>query len=70
MHDIIKNLSMALMNFTNKNIPIIILAGGKGERFVTKENFPKQLAKVSDHPTIVEIIYNILKMVLITLYYH
>ena len=26
------------MNFTNKNIPIIILAGGKGERFVTKEN--------------------------------
>ena len=44
------------MNFTNKNIPIIILAGGKGERFVTKENFPKQLAKVSDHPIIVEII--------------
>ncbi len=44
------------MNFTNKNIPIIILAGGKGERFVTKENFPKQLAKVSNHPIIVEII--------------
>ena len=40
----------------NKRIPIIILAGGKGERFVSKENFPKQLAKVSNHPIIIEII--------------
>ena len=33
-----------------QKIPIIILAGGKGERFVSKENLPKQLTKVSDHP--------------------
>tara|TARA_B100000787_G_C16194763_1_gene299946 strand:+ start:553 stop:1335 length:783 start_codon:yes stop_codon:yes gene_type:complete len=39
-----------------QNIPIIILAGGKGERFVSKENLPKQLAKVSSHPIIIEII--------------
>ncbi len=39
-----------------QNIPIIILAGGKGERFVSKENLPKQLTKVSDHPIIIEII--------------
>lgn len=43
-----------------QNIPIIILAGGKGERFISKENLPKQLAKVSNHPIIMEII----------LYYH
>ena len=40
----------------NQKIPIIILAGGKGERFVSKENLPKQLAKVSGHPIIIEII--------------
>ncbi len=45
------------MTIINKNIPIIILAGGKGERFVNKDNLPKQLAKVSNHPIIIEIIY-------------
>jgi len=44
-----------MTKFTQK-IPIIILAGGKGERFVSKENLPKQLAKVSSHPFIIEII--------------
>ena len=39
-----------------QNIQIIVLAGGKGERFVSKENLPKQLAKVSNHPIIIEII--------------
>mgnify|MGYP005997131533 CR=1 FL=1 len=39
-----------------QNIPIIILAGGRGERFISKENLPKQLAKVSNHPIIIEII--------------
>ena len=37
-------------------IPIIILAGGKGERFLNKENHPKQLAEVSKRPIIMEII--------------
>ena len=44
------------MTIFNQKIPIIILAGGKGERFVSKENLPKQLAKVSSHPIIIEII--------------
>ena len=44
------------MTKINQNIPIIILAGGKGERFVSKENLTKQLAKVSSHPIIIEII--------------
>ena len=44
-----------MTKFTQK-IPIIILAGGKGERFVSEENLPKQLAKVSSHPIIIEII--------------
>ena len=39
-----------------KKIPIIILAGGKGERFESKDDLPKQLAKVSNHPIIIEII--------------
>ena len=39
-----------------QNIPIIILAGGKGERFESKTNLPKQLAKVSNRPIIMEII--------------
>jgi NDP-sugar pyrophosphorylase family protein len=38
------------------DIPIIILAGGKGERFVSKSNIPKQLSKVSNNPIIIEII--------------
>ena len=44
------------MTIEFQNIPIIILAGGKGERFLSKENLPKQLAKVSNHPIIIEII--------------
>ncbi|WP_415294394.1 nucleotidyltransferase family protein [Candidatus Pelagibacter sp. Uisw_113] len=44
------------MKKINQNIPIIILSGGKGERFVSKENLPKQLSKVSSHPIIMEII--------------
>mgnify|MGYP006109711273 CR=1 FL=1 len=44
------------MKNINQNIPIIILSGGKGERFVSKENLPKQLSKVSSHPIIMEII--------------
>ena len=44
------------MKNTHQNIPIVILSGGKGERFVSKENLPKQLAKVSSHPIIMEII--------------
>ena len=40
--------------YKNKQIPIIILSGGKGERF-GKEKFPKQLSKVSKHPIIVEV---------------
>ena len=43
------------MTIHNDKIPIIILAGGKGERFVSEENLPKQLAKVSNHPIIIEI---------------
>ena len=39
-----------------QNIPIIVLAGGRGERFISKENLPKQLAKVSNHPILIEII--------------
>jgi len=38
------------------DIPIIILAGGKGERFVSKSNIPKQLTKVSSNPIIIEIL--------------
>ena len=38
------------------NIPIIILAGGKGERFIGKDKYPKQLSKVSDKPILIEII--------------
>jgi len=38
------------------DIPIIILAGGKGERFISKENIPKQLTKISNNPIIIEII--------------
>ena len=53
----------------NKRIPIIIWLR-KGERFVSKENFPKQLAKVSNHPIIIEIIYTIIRTVLIFLFYH
>ena len=45
----------------SQNIPIIVLAGGKGERFVSKENLPKQLAKVSSHPIIIEIILHYYK---------
>jgi glucose-1-phosphate cytidylyltransferase len=44
------------MNNKHSNIPIIILAGGKGERFISKDNLPKQLTKVSDNPIIIEII--------------
>ena len=44
------------MNSNFYDIPIIILAGGKGERFVSKDNIPKQLTKVSNNPIIVEII--------------
>ena len=44
------------MTIKNDKIPIIILAGGKGERFVSEENLPKQLAKVSNHPIIIEIL--------------
>jgi NDP-sugar pyrophosphorylase family protein len=44
------------MNSNYYNIPIIILAGGKGERFASKENIPKQLTKVSNNPIIIEII--------------
>ena len=39
----------------HKQIPIIILSGGKGERFIGKENSPKQLSKVSKHPIIIEV---------------
>ena len=42
------------------NIPIVILAGGKGQRFTDNNNLPKQLTRVSKHPIILEII----------LYYH
>jgi NDP-sugar pyrophosphorylase family protein len=42
-------------------IPIIILSGGKGERFVGKSNFPKQLSKVSNEPIIMEIMLYYLK---------
>ena len=42
------------------NIPIVILAGGKGQRFTNNKNLPKQLTRVSKHPIILEII----------LYYH
>ena len=45
-----------IMNNKYSNIPIIILAGGKGERFISKDNLPKQLTKVSDNPIIIEII--------------
>ena len=47
------------MTTHNDKIPIIILAGGKGERFVSEENLPKQLAKVSNHPIIIEIMLKI-----------
>ena len=53
-----------MTNF-NQKIPIIILAGGKGERFVSKENLPKQLAKVSSHPIIIEIILYYYKNVVV-----
>ncbi len=39
----------------HKQIPIIVLSGGKGERFVGKANSPKQLSKVSKHPIIIEV---------------
>ena len=39
----------------HKQIPIIILSGGKGERFIGKDNSPKQLSKVSNHPIIIEV---------------
>ena len=38
------------------NIPIVILAGGKGERFVNKKNLPKQLIKISKNTILMEII--------------
>ena len=44
---------MRNMNF---NIPIIVLAGGKGQRFISKDSLPKQLTTVSKHPIILEII--------------
>ena len=44
------------MTSINSNIPIIILAGGKGERFINKENLPKQLTTIAKHPIIIEII--------------
>ena len=44
------------MSNINSNIPIIILAGGKGQRFINNSNLPKQLTKVSKHPIILEII--------------
>ena len=44
------------MTLTNSNIPIIILAGGKGKRFLSKENLPKQLTTIANHPIIIEII--------------
>jgi NDP-sugar pyrophosphorylase family protein len=44
------------MSNINSNIPIIILAGGKGQRFISNNNLPKQLTKVSKHPIILEII--------------
>ena len=40
---------------SHKQIPIIVLSGGKGERFIGKSNSPKQLSKVSKHPIIVEV---------------
>ena len=49
------------MTKISQNIPIIVLAGGKGERFVSKENIPKQLVKVSSHPIIIEIILHYYK---------
>ena len=39
----------------SKQIPIIVLSGGKGERFMGKVNSPKQLSKVSKHPIIIEV---------------
>ena len=41
--------------YSHKEIPIIILSGGKGERFIGKANSPKQLSKVSKHPIIIEV---------------
>ena len=40
---------------SHKQIPIIVLSGGKGERFIGKSNSPKQLSKVSKHPIIIEV---------------
>ena len=45
-----------IMTSINSNIPIVILAGGKGERFINKENLPKQLTTIAKHPIIIEII--------------
>ena len=41
--------------YSHKQIPIIILSGGKGERFIGKANSPKQLSRVSKHPIIIEV---------------
>ena len=40
---------------SHKQIPIIILSGGKGERFIGKTSLPKQLSRVSKHPIIIEV---------------
>lgn len=41
--------------YSHNQIPIIVLSGGKGERFIGKTKSPKQLSKVSKHPIIVEV---------------
>lgn len=41
--------------YNHNQIPIIVLSGGKGERFIGKTNSPKQLSKISKHPIIVEV---------------
>ena len=35
------------------NIPIILLIGGKGERFDYKENIPKHLVKINNKPFLI-----------------
>jgi NDP-sugar pyrophosphorylase family protein len=35
------------------NIPIILLVGGKGERFDYKENIPKHLVKINKKPFLI-----------------
>ena len=38
------------------NIPIILLIGGKGERFDYKENIPKHLVKINNKPFLITLL--------------